>query len=165
MLRDLQSCSLDREWRALTHDRSEWRNRVRIGTSNLNQQKEADEKHRKDEQKCHHEARQTTSVLALHCDEVGSGFTALTQPKPVLSTTRDRSKAHLRQASASSVARLSAEKTSTTTSDSAITAPNFQHSYNDPGLYHSSWNESSKRKRCVCVCVRVCAYQCFLLWL
>ena len=50
VLRDLQSCNLDGEWRALTQDRSEWRNRVRIGTSNVNQQKEAVEKHRKDEQ-------------------------------------------------------------------------------------------------------------------
>ena len=79
VLRDLQSCSLNGEWRALTHDRNEWRNRVRIGTSNLNQQKEADEKHCKDKQKRRREARQTTSVLALHCDEVGCGFTALTQ--------------------------------------------------------------------------------------
>ena len=63
----------------LTQDRSEWRNRVRIGKCNLNQQKEADEKHRKDEQKRRCEARYTTSVLALHCDEVGCGFTALTQ--------------------------------------------------------------------------------------
>ena len=77
--RDLQSCNLDGEWRELTQDRSEWRNRVRIGTSNLNQQKEADEKYRKDEQKRRREARHTTSVLALHCDEVGCGFTALTQ--------------------------------------------------------------------------------------
>ena len=79
VLRDLQSCNLDGEWRALTQDRSEWRNRVRISTSNLNQQKEAVEKHRKDEQKRRREARHTTSVLALHCNEVGCGFTALTQ--------------------------------------------------------------------------------------
>ena len=79
VLRDLQSCNLDGEWRALPQDRSEWRNRVRIGTSNLNRQKEADEKDRKDEQKRRREARHTTSVLALHCDEVGCGFTALTQ--------------------------------------------------------------------------------------
>ena len=79
VLRDLQSCNLDGEWRALTQEQSELRNRVRIGTSNLNQQKEAVEKHRKDEQKRRLEARHTTSVLALHCDEVGCGFTALTQ--------------------------------------------------------------------------------------
>ena len=35
--RDLQSCSLDGEWRALTQDQSEWRNRVRIGTSKRKQ--------------------------------------------------------------------------------------------------------------------------------
>ena len=79
VLRDLQSCNLDGEWRALTQDQSELRNRVRNGTSNLNQQKEAVEKHRKDEQKRRREARHTTSVLALHCNEVGCGFTALTQ--------------------------------------------------------------------------------------
>ena len=79
VLRDLQRCNLDGEWRTLTQDRSEWRNRVRIGTSNLNQQKEADEKHCKDEQKRRREARYTTSVLALHCNEVGCGFTTLTQ--------------------------------------------------------------------------------------
>ena len=79
VLRDLQSCNLDGEWKELTQNRSKWRNRVRIGTSNLNQQKEADEKHRKDEQKRRREARQTTSFLSLRCDELGCEFAALTQ--------------------------------------------------------------------------------------
>ena len=150
MLRDLQSCNLDGEWRALTHDRSEWRNRVRIGTSNLNQQKEADEKYRKDEQKRRREARQTTSVLALHCDEVRLWIHC---PDPSRSCQLPETEA--RPIFNRPVQALSPDFQPTRPPQpQAITAPNLQHSYSDPGLHHSSWNESSKRKeRCVCVCM------------
>ena len=77
VLRDLKSCNLEVDWRTLTQDRSEWRGRIRSETSDLNDTREAAEKHRKDEQRHRREARQTASDLALLCTEEGCSFSAL----------------------------------------------------------------------------------------
>ena len=77
VLRDLRDCNLDDKWKTLTQDRSEWRQKVWTETGHLNDVKEAGEKTCKDEQKRRHEARQTSSDLALRCTEEGCGFIAL----------------------------------------------------------------------------------------
>ena len=51
MLRDLRSCNLEDNWRALAQERSEWRREIWSETNHLNVTKEAEEKYRKDEQK------------------------------------------------------------------------------------------------------------------
>ena len=76
-MRDLRSCDLNDDWRTIAQDRSEWRSKIRAATQKLNITKEAQEKGLKDEQKRRHEARQSTSILALHCNMEGCGFKAI----------------------------------------------------------------------------------------
>ena len=75
--RDLRSCDLEEDWRKLAGNRSEWRSMIRAFSEEANTCREAQEKHRKDEQKRRREARQMPSELALQCSAVGCGFTAL----------------------------------------------------------------------------------------
>lgn len=55
VLRDLRSYKDN--WKTITQDRNEWRRQIWTKTSHLNDIKEAEEKHRKDEQKCCRKAR------------------------------------------------------------------------------------------------------------
>ena len=77
VLSDLKNCNLDGVWRILAEDRNEWRNQIWAATQEVNFKKEEQEKYRKYEQKCRHEARQTASEFALHCSSDGCAFTAV----------------------------------------------------------------------------------------
>ena len=77
VLRDLRSSQFKGNWKTLTQNRNDWRRQIWTEISHLNDIKETEEKHCKNVQKRHCEARQTSSALALKCTVDGCGFTAM----------------------------------------------------------------------------------------
>ena len=77
--RDLQRCGLIDVWREQAMNRKTWQCVVRESTARVNEEDELREKQSKDEKKKRRENRQMAAENALHCDESGCTFIALTR--------------------------------------------------------------------------------------
>ena len=153
--RDLRSCDLEEDWRKLAGNRSEWRSMIRAFSEEANTCREAQEKHRKDEQKRRREARQMPSELALQCSAVGCGFTALNHAGLVNHQRQKHSQIHTGRCKfckASGPQQPRALLPSTTTNRSNIV-------FCELGLHRSLGMKCSGRKVCVCVMERVYTIQ------